>query len=91
MTGGERDSRLPRTRKAERSSGRQLFSVTANGAEPLTHPGLSAPRLREETFRLATGPSYTIGSAPADAGTYRVTVSVPAAVASNTATLTVSS
>ena len=69
------------------------FSVTANGAGPLSYtwtfraPGAFA----DETFRLATGPSYTIGSVqPTDAGTYRVTVSGPGGVvASNVATLTV--
>jgi hypothetical protein len=69
------------------------FSVTANGAGTLTYTwSFRAPgAFTDETFRLATGPSYTIGSVqPADAGTYRVTVSGSGGVvASNVATLTV--
>ena len=70
------------------------FSVTANGAEPLTYTWTfrATNSFTTETFRLATGPSYTIGSVqPADAGIYRVTVSGPGGVvASNSATLAVS-
>jgi hypothetical protein len=69
------------------------FSVTANGAGPLMYTWTfrATDSLANETFRLATGPSYTIGSVQsADAGTYRVTVSGPGGVvASNSATLTV--
>ncbi|MGH7945021.1 MAG: matrixin family metalloprotease [Opitutaceae bacterium] len=69
------------------------FSVTVNGAGPLTYTWTfrAAAAFSSETFRLATGPSYTIGSVqPADAGTYRVNVSGPGGVvASNTATLSV--
>ena len=69
------------------------FSVTANGAEPLTYAWTfrASGAFFDETLRLATGASYTIGSVQsADAGTYRVTVSgAGGVVASNVATLTV--
>jgi hypothetical protein len=69
------------------------FSVTANGAEPLSYTWTfrASGGFLDETLRLATGPSYTIGSVQlADAGTYRVSVSGPGGVvASNVATLTV--
>jgi predicted Zn-dependent protease len=69
------------------------FSVTVNGSGPLSYTWTfrGANSTLNETYRLATGPSYTIGSVqPADAGTYRVTVTGPGGVvASNTATLTV--
>jgi hypothetical protein len=69
------------------------FGVTVNGTGPFTYTWTfrAAGATSNETLRLATGASYTIGSVqPADAGTYTVTVVGPGgAVVSNTATLTV--
>ena len=69
------------------------FSVTVNATGPLTYVWTfrAAGATTTETFRLASGPSYTIGSVqPADAGTYTVTVTGSGGVVtSNSATLTV--
>jgi hypothetical protein len=69
------------------------FSVTVNGTGPFTYTWSfrAAGATSSETFRLATGPSYTIGSVqPADAGTYTVTVrNDQVSLVSSAATLTV--
>ncbi|MSU22404.1 MAG: matrixin family metalloprotease [Opitutus sp.] len=73
--------------------GSYTFSVTVNGAGPFTYSWGFRPKgtTTTESFRLATGPSYTIGSVQtADAGAYVVIVSSSAGiVVSNEATLTV--
>jgi len=75
------------------TTGSYTLAVTATGAGPLAYdwtyraPGATT----SESFPLATGPSYTIGSMqPADAGTYTVTVSNAAGqVTSSSATVAV--
>lgn len=74
-------------------TGSHTLNVAASGTGPLTYAWRfrAAGASTSEPFRLATGPSYTIGSVqPADAGTYTVTVSNAAgAVTSGSATLNV--
>ncbi len=69
------------------------FSVTVNGTGPFTYAWGFRPDGSNltETYLLATGPSYTIGSVqPMDAGTYTAVVRGPGgSVASSTARLTV--
>ena len=69
------------------------FSVTVNGTGPFTYAWGFRPdgATTTETFGLATGPSYTIGSVQAiDAGTYTAVVRGPGGtVSSNSARLTV--
>jgi hypothetical protein len=74
--------------------GEYTLAVTVNGSGPFTYTWgfLPAGSRTVEPFRLATGASYTIGSAQAqDAGTYSVAVNSPGGglVTSNAATLTV--
>ena len=73
--------------------GNYTFSVLATGNGPFTYSwGFKAVGSNTtSTFRLATGPSYTIGSVQnADAGTYTVAVTNSLATTiSSTATLTV--
>lgn len=73
--------------------GSYTFSVTVNGTGPFTYSwGFRQKGATSiETFGLATGPSYTIGSVQtADAGAYVVSVSSSGGnVTSNEATLTV--
>lgn len=74
-------------------TGSYTMNVAATGAGPLAYAWRfrAAGSSTSEAFRLATGPSYTIGSVqPADAGTYSVTVSnASGTVTSSTATVTV--
>ncbi|HUR60447.1 MAG TPA: matrixin family metalloprotease, partial [Opitutaceae bacterium] len=74
-------------------TGSYTMGVVANGTGPLTYTWRfrAAGSSTSETFLLAEGPSYTIGSVQlADAGSYTVTVSNAAgAVTSNSATLNV--
>ena len=76
-------------------TGSYTMSVAATGTGPLTYVWRfrATGSNTNETFLLATGSSYTIGSVqPADAGTYTVTVSNAAgAITSTSATLSVTS
>ena len=69
------------------------YAVLVNGTGPFTYNWTfrAAGSATTESLRLATGPSYTIGSVQtADAGTYAVTVAGgTGSVVSNTAVLTV--
>lgn len=74
-------------------TGSHTLNVAATGSGTLSYAWRfrAAGSATSEPLRLATGPSYTIGSVqPADAGTYSVTVSNGAGtVTSSSATLTV--
>lgn len=61
-------------------TGSYTLNVAAAGSGPLTYTWTfrATGAITSEPFRLATGPSYTIGSVqPADAGTYSVTINNP--------------
>lgn len=82
----------PMVSAAVQTSGSFTLNVVATGTPPLTYtwtfqPAGSGP---VTAFRLATGPSYTIGAVqPADAGRYTVTVSNAAGTNTSSADLTV--
>jgi hypothetical protein len=96
--GGGNASNLPQIAAHPQSRTVQVgdsytFSVTVAGTGPFTYVWGFRPNnsTSTETFLLATGPSYTIGSVqPVDAGTYTAQVRGPGGtVQSNTARLTV--